>query len=142
PIYQRFAVQWLAEDAFQVHAFEGTAAYDAPGHVSAQNPHRPLAGIPTQGGFLTLLGDGSVDLPMRAEIYTYPVDPGADVRVVVEAAVTAATCNRELLGEILSSLHGVLSVADLTVEMPACDAVGDVLVLNNLTSDLKIAATE
>ncbi|MDP3958917.1 MAG: hypothetical protein Q8Q26_02355 [Pseudorhodobacter sp.] len=137
---RRFGVQWLADDAFQVHAFEGEADYGTAGDVRADNPQQPVAGVVPQAGFLTVLGDRHVDLPMQAEIYTYPADPGIAVRLVVEAAVSAQTCGRELLGELLDSTGGRTTVTDLSLMMPECGAVGDILVLNNLTSDLKIAA--
>jgi len=142
PIYQRFAVQWMADDTFEVHAFENGAERDAPGHVSATNPQRRLSGVPGRGGVLTLLGDDSVSLPMLAEVYTWPLDPSYKVDVQVEAVVTAATCGRELLGELLHSQAGAVQVTDLTMATPDCDAIGDVLVLNNPVADMKLALTE
>ncbi|HEX9859273.1 MAG TPA: hypothetical protein VGA75_13020 [Paracoccaceae bacterium] len=138
--YRRFGVQWLAEDAFQVHAFEGAAEYGMPGHISAADPQQPLPGVPARGGFLSLLGQDQVDLPMLAEVYTYPAAPDGPVHVVVEAAVTPKTCGRELLGETVTSLGGKVLVADLTVAMPDCEAAGDILVLKNLVPEMKIAA--
>jgi len=79
-----------------------------------------------------------VDMPLLAEVYTYPAMGSADV--VIEAAVTAQTCGRELLGETLLSEAGRVTVTDLTLAMPDCDAVGDFLVLNNLVPDLTLVA--
>jgi hypothetical protein len=137
---RRFGVQWQADDAFQVHAFENGAAYGAPGHVSATDPHRPAAGMQATGGFLSLLGDAATDNPLLAEVYTFPADPAAKPEVVVEAAVTDKTCARELLAETLSSSSGSVFVTDLTLAMPDCDAVGDYLVLKNLFLDLNMAS--
>lgn len=139
---RRFAVQWMAEDQFQIHAFEGDADYGMPGHISAGNPNRPLPGVPAKGGFLTMLGDAGVSLPMLAEVYTFPSDAGTPVRLVIEAAVTPATCDRELLGETLVGQGGQVTISDLSVVMPGCDAVGDYLVLKNLLPDPNIAAAE
>ncbi len=136
---RRFGVQWLADDAFQLHAFENGADYDTPGHVFAGDSHAPKPGLTAEGGFLTQLGDSSVNMPMLAEIYTYPADAGTPVRIALEAAVTAKTCNHELLGETLIVNAGQVTVTDLNVAMPACDAVGDILVLKNLADDVKIA---
>jgi hypothetical protein len=136
---RRFGVQWMADDSFQLHAFENGADYGMPGHVSAADPHRPTAGVPSRGGFLSLLGDASVDLPMLAEVYTFPTGT-PNVRLVIESAVTEATCDRELLGETLASAAGTVAVTELTVAMPGCDAVGDYLVLKNLLPDPNIAA--
>lgn len=137
---RRFAVQYQADDAFQLHAFEDDAGYGGPGHVSGATPHLPAAGVPGKGGFLTLLGDSTTDLPLLAEVYTYPADPAQKPEVVVEAAVTKTACGREILGETITSFGGTVDIGDLTVAMPECDAVGDYLVLKNLVPDLNIAA--
>lgn len=137
---RRFGVQWQADDAFQVHAFEGGASYGKPGHVSAADPQRPAPGLTANGGFLNLLGDASTENPLLAEVYTFPADPAAKPDVVVEAAVTDKTCGRELLAETLTSTGGSVFVTDLTLAMPDCDAVGDYLVLKNLVLDLNMAA--
>lgn len=138
---RRFGVQWQADDAFQINAFEGGARYGEPGHVSAAKPNAtPIGMDPGTGGFLSLLGDPTTELPLLAEIYTFPVTDSADV--VIEVAVTPATCGRELLGETLASVAGRVEVTDLTLAMPECDAIGDFLVLNNLVPDMKIAAAD
>ena len=53
--------------------------------------------------------------------------------------MSEATCDRELLGELLISEGGTHAATDLTLATPECDAIGDVLVLNNLLPDLKLA---
>lgn len=135
----RFAVQWTADDAFQLHAFENGADYGQPGDVSAVTPNTSLGALPRDTGFLTVLGDATVDLPMMAEVYTYPTKP-TKVDVIVEAAVSEATCGRELLGETLTSMGGEVFITDLTVAMPDCEAAGDILVLKNLVPEMKLAA--
>lgn len=135
---QRFAVQWLERDAFQLQAFENGADYGQPGHVSAVKPQTPAPGLASEGGFVTLLGDSSVDLPMLAEVYTFPAKGAAEV--LVEAAVTPETCGRELLGETVSAVGGKVAVSELTLAMPECEATGDILVLKNLVPEMKLAA--
>lgn len=130
---RRFGVQWMADDSFQLHAFEKGASYGQPGHVSA-------GGQDGGQGRLTVLGDAGVENPMLAEVYTYPADATLPVEVVVEAAVTDKTCARELIGETLTSVAGAAYVTDLTVATPDCDAAGDILVLKNLVPDMKLAA--
>lgn len=111
---RRVAVQWLADDAFQIHA--DTAATETR---------------------LLRLGDASVPLPMQAEVFSFA---SGDSGVALEAAITEATCARELLGEVVESRDGRSEVTDLTVAMPGCDAVGGYLLLKNLPSDVSIAA--
>lgn len=131
---RRFVVQWMAGDSFQLHAMEAGATYGEPGHVSAQTQASP------NGGYILSLGDPGLDLPMMAEVYTWPVDATVSAQPVVEAAITDGTCDRELLGETILASGGQTIVKDLTVAMPGCDAVGDILVLNNLLGDVTLAA--
>ncbi len=127
----RFAVQWMAEDTFQLHAFEKGAAYGQPGDVWSGAPVSP------DGGYLVSLGNPGLDLPMLAEVYTFPADTPANLSI--EATVTEATCGRELLGEVLEAKAGKVTVNELTLAMPDCDALGDILVLNNPGRDTTLA---
>ena len=142
PIYQRYAIQWMDRDTFQLNAFEGGALWGEEGHVSATNPQRLVPGVPPRGGYMTLLGDDTVDLPMLAEVYTYPLNPNLAVDMTVEVVMTPETCNRDLLGELVLSIAGDSIATDLTLATPGCDAIGDVLVLNNPHQDLKLALVE
>ena len=128
----RFAIKWIAADTFQLHAFENGADYGQPGEVSAFKPISP------NGGYLVSLGDPSLDLPMMAEIYTYPAT--ANVELSIEATVTDITCARELLGEVVESRNGTITKNNLSLSMPECDALGDILVLKNPGQDVTLAA--
>lgn len=130
---QRFAVQWQDRDSFQLHAFENGARYNGPGHISAA-----FTGTAGTSGMVTVLGDATVDLPLLAEVYTF--GPARQIDLVLEAAVTESTCNREILGEALLARAGKVEIVDLTLAMPGCDAVGDILVLKNLLQDMTLAA--
>ena len=128
----RFAVQWQDKDAFQLHAFENGAGYDQPGHISSA-----FTGTAGESGLITVLGDASVDLPLLAEVYTF--GPGKKADLVLEAAITEATCGREILGETIFAVGGSVEISDLTLAMPECDAVGDILVLKNLLQTMTLA---
>ena len=127
----RFAVQWMADDTFQLHAFENGADYGQPGNVWSGAPVSP------GGGYLVSLGNPGLDLPMLAEVYTFPADTPTDLSI--EATVTEATCGRELLGEVLEAQQGKVTVNDLTLAMPDCEAMGDILVLKNPGRDVTLA---
>lgn len=130
---RRVAVQWLGNDTFQLHAFENGAAFGTPGHVHAATP--------VGRGLLSRLGDGSVDLPMLAEVYTFPAGT-LPVDIQIEAATSTATCGREILGEAIDSHGGDVTRLDLTMAMPGCDAIGDILVLNNPFAGTTLASAE
>ena len=140
----RFGVQWQAgRDAFQLQAYEGGASFGDAGHVSAENPgSAPTGPDQTGDGYLSLLGDATTELPMLAEVYTFPRNPAPGAEVVIEAPVTAVTCGHEMIGETLSSRAGKVTVTELTLAMPECDAVGGFLVLKNLVPDMTLAAAD
>jgi hypothetical protein len=140
-LFRRFGLQWMGQQAFQVNAFEDGADYGMPGHVSAADPRKPGETMLPYAGFMTLLGDEQVETPMLAEIYTFPASSDM-VPVTVEATVTAENCGREVLGETLNVLRGTVKRADVSVTMPDCDAIGDYLVLNNLSPDTTLAAAD
>lgn len=129
---RRHAVQWQADDRFQLHALEGAAGYGDPGHL--------WSGAAGGSDRLLSLGDPSVPLPLLAEVYTYPADPARSVRLTIEAEVTGTACARDILGETLASERGRVTVTEVTLSMPACDAVGDFLVLNNPLPETTLAA--
>lgn len=141
--YDRVAVQWQNADAFQLHAYEFGAGFGAPGHVSAANPGGPDRALGGVGGFLTLAGDSRTEWPLLAEIYTFPagrIARSGAVELVLEAAITAETCGRELLGETLEMRRGgAVARSELDVSMPGCDAVGDFVLLRDLFGDLVLA---
>lgn len=134
---RRVAVQWLDRDRFQLHAFENGADYGQPGHVSAATPQTPAPGFGAKAGYLTRIGDDTVRLPMLAEIYTFPASGPAEI--AIEAAVSPETCGRELLGETVASLGGKVATSELTLAMPDCAALGDILVLKNPVPEMKLA---
>ena len=131
---RRFVVQWQGPDAFALHGLEDGADYGQPGDISAVNLGQP------ESGSLVLLGEATVDMPLLAQVYTYPAFEGRSTEIVVEAVVTETTCGQDLLGEIIESQADSVNVTELTMAMPECSGIGDILVLKNLASDLKIAA--
>jgi len=141
--YDRVAVQWVGDSGLRIHALELGADYGERGHVWAKSPQSVAAVLQARGGYITSLGD--IDFPgaKHTEIYTFPsglVQKSGVVRLSVEAEVTAKTCNKEIEAQALQSgVDGMISVSDLILSMPPCDAIGDFLVLNNLLRDLKIA---
>lgn len=119
----RVAVQWPFEDGFTLHAFENGAAFGDIGHIWAQNANLPLAGAAAKGGYLTQLGDASVETPLMAQVFTF--DPKEKSEILLEAAVTANTCAAELLGDVLVAKGGAVEKTEITLAMPDCSAVGE-----------------
>lgn len=141
--YARAVLQWRGETGFQLHARENGAAYGESGHIWAATPGDVMDGVEAKGGFLLQLGNPDVFNPMLAEVYSWPADrvaPNAFSEVTVEAEVTAQSCGTEASGRLLwVAPHDEVRASELTVAMPQCDAVGDYLLLKNLSEDLKLA---
>ena len=141
--YDRVAVQWTGASGLRIHALEMGADYGGRGHVWAEAPQSVAMAIQARGGYITELGN--IDFPgaKHAEVYSFPtgeIHKSGVVRLSVEAEVTAKTCGKDIEAQALQSgVEGGISIVDLSLSMPACDAIGDFLVLNNLLRDLKIA---
>lgn len=142
-LYDRVAVQWVGKDAFDVHALEFGADFGSAGDIWSGNPGAGARDATLAQGFMTVLGNDAVLLPMVAQVYTYPTWLSATrgtVKMVVDAAVTPATCGREMRAQTLRTQpDGAPKSTDLTVEMPECGNPGGYVELAGLLPDIKIA---
>lgn len=141
--YDRVVVQWKDNPGFELHAREFGADYGGDGHVWANAARNMGVAETGEGGFLTRLGDANAPEPLMAQIYTFPsgtARKSGSIALSVEAEVTAINCGREIQAQSLE-MRGPNSLRsqNLTLPVPACDAAGDFLVLNNLLEDLKVA---
>ncbi|MEP3845952.1 MAG: hypothetical protein ABJM43_11490 [Paracoccaceae bacterium] len=141
--YDRMVLQWHGETGFELHARDFGATYGEDGHIRSGAEQTLSSLIASEKGFVHRLGlndggDGSV-----AEVYTYPVGSSQHVRLIdvsAEAQVSMKNCGRNITAQSLEQANGVLRKQDLTLSVPPCDTVGSYMVLNNLVSDLKVAA--
>lgn len=128
----------------QIHALEFGADYGDAGHVWSGRPRDPASADKAGGGFVTVLGDASIEDGQMTEVYTFPANTrnrDGVVRLSVEAEVTAENCDRDITGRTLQrQADGSIKPVTLTLALPACDAVGEFLVLKNLLRDLRIAS--
>ncbi len=142
--YEHVGLQWTGRTDLQLHAFEFGATYGQPGHVHAGAAHSPDRAKLMGAGYMTLLGDPTLEGGMMAEVYSFPsADAHARgvIRITVEAEVTRDNCGRQVSAETLQPVLGDgLDAVDLTLSVPGCDALGEFLVLNNVLRDMKIAA--
>jgi len=143
PFYDRVVVQWKGDAGLQLHAREFSAAYFSEGHIWASAAGTLTAAAQGEGGFLTRLGRVDAPEALYAEVYSFPsgtAQRSGTVLLSVEAEVTDQNCGRRVEAQTLEIRDGSsLSAHDLTLEMPACETVGDFLVLKNLFEDLTIA---
>lgn len=142
--YDRVALQWKGETGFELHAREFGADYGSDGHVWSGEMRDISYGVTGRGGFISRLGNESVPDGLLAEVYTYPTNASQTagrVYISAEAEVIAANCGTEIEAQTLQTSRGLdITTRDLTLSVPDCDAAGNFLVLNNLFTDLKVAA--
>lgn len=141
--YDRVAVQWAGQAGFELHAREFGAGYGDAGHVWAGAKRDVSSAAMGDAGFVSLLGRDDAHEPYLAQVYSFPASAASKsgiISVSVEAEITATNCGREVAAQTFHVHNGELRTRDLSMTIPACDAVGDFLVLNNLIEDLKIAA--
>ena len=63
------------------------------------------------------------------------------MQLSIDAPITQQNCTREVIARTLRSEGaGRVDVTELSFTAPACGAVGDVLVLQNLLDDLRLAS--
>lgn len=141
--YDRAVIQWQGESGLHLHAFEFGADYDDAGHIWAKTKGDLKQAVHGQGGVMTRLGADNLPAAFVAEVYTFPTgvaQQSGNVALTVEAEITQANCGRDITAQSLEVTGaGPLSVRDLKLAVPACDAIGDFLVLKNMVNDLKIA---
>ena len=139
--YERVALVWHGATGLQLHAMENGATYGEPGHVWAEAPGAAALATEGKGGFVSVLG--STATGYAADVYTYPeslMPSSAGPEVSIEAQVMENTCGSKIEGLFLRSEAGRAPMeTNVSMAVPACDAVGEYLVLKNLPQDLKIA---
>lgn len=142
----RAVLQWQGGSDLVLRALEFGAGYGTDGDVWAGAPRGP--GV-DGGGFLIELGDPALTAAQRAQVYTFPVKAGGDgmagdgdVALSVEIEVTADNCGREMAAQSLQlAPGGGITAHDLTLRLPGCDTVGDLLVVPGMLEDLYLAAS-
>lgn len=142
--YDRAVLQWSTTDNMRLHALENGAQIGDPGHVWSASFHTAEDTRDGKNGFVLYLGDAKAEIPFQAEVYTFPEgqmnrNRGVDLRVGVN--VTAANCGREIdAGTIQTNSGQTLVVNEITLQMPACDQVGEVTLIQNKFTNLAVVS--
>lgn len=140
----RTVVQWRGSAGLALHAREFGAEYGSAGHVWSGRAQDVSATALGETGYIIRLGDTGENEALIAEVYTFASSESrrsGQISLSVEAEITADNCNREVAAQTVErSRDGVIRSRDLSLAVPDCDAVGSILVLNNLVSDLKVAS--
>ncbi|MDK3071727.1 hypothetical protein QO034_01265 [Sedimentitalea sp. JM2-8] len=138
--YDRFVLQWTGTGDFQFHAPGSDAETDARDYLwSASASRKGAETDATPVAAVIPLGNPAGSAPKVAKVYTIPAGlrtRSGDMGLVVEAEVTADTCGRDIAARSLDLRRNMRPRArDIVLSMPDCSAVGEFLVLSNLTED-------
>ena len=114
----RVGVEWRGTAPLELHAYEGGAAFGAPGHVHAGAPE----------GRLIVLGDAGLAGPMQAQVYTAPA--GGPVALEIAAEVGPESCGKLLEAQAFRAEAGAPAVLTaITLALPGCDQIGGYVVM-------------
>ena len=142
--YDRAVLQWMTNDNMRLHALENGAQIGDPGHVWSASFHSAEDTREGRNGFVVYLGDAEAEIPYQAEVYTIPAghmnrEGGVDLRVGI--TVTPENCGREVDAVTIQTNAGqTLLETEFSAQMPACDQVGEVAMLQNKFSDLTVVS--
>ena len=129
--FRRVTLFWGGPVQAELHGFEGGAEWGDPGHVRPDAPGGAARGLSERGGWLSALGDASLDMAHRALVYSWPV--GIDSEISVELPLTGAGCGEALTGGAIRSGPGAApETVELSLTLPPCDGPGEVLVLGDV----------
>lgn len=130
--YSRSVLYWQGDMGLELHAFEtADADYGIDGHVAPDRPANIARALSGNGGYLTALGDPSLTPANVALVYTAPADKA--VEISIEAPVTAANCTQEVFAGTIRVAPGTAPDGqELSLTLPACDAVGEYVMLTTM----------
>lgn len=133
----RFAVAMRGQSGLHLSAHVQSADQDR--QLGATDPGLPTLGL---GGFLTVLGDASLDRPMVADIITTPADlPHGKLEILAD--VTADSCGRDLLGTTFRIERAVVPTPGaVSFAMPGCDAIGTRLAMDVDATEMALASAQ
>lgn len=94
-------------------------------------------------GSIIRLGNAALEVPLTAQVYSIAfaeLGPLAAVSLGVDIEITAANCGKDIEAQTLQLMRGGdITVHDLDLSMPDCEATGDFLMLKNVLNNLKVA---
>lgn len=132
--YLQTAVMWQGPLPLGLVALEPGGA-----RIDAEAPRSPQRSVHLGRGFLTQLGALYDQDSWRLAIYSTPRRNHGRIRFALEAAVTAESCGQDLRSGLAQSHRWDETPEWVTLVMPDCEKIGDVLVLKNLLRPLTLA---
>ena len=130
--YHRIALQWHGAKGLQLHAYEAGAQYGSEGHVWSQS-----AG----GHSFSLLGDSALVDGFHAEVASFPTaakQTAPLVSIDIEAQVSEKNCDRNIAGELIQLMPDKrVKYKSLTLFMPDCSAVGEVVIMRDVVKNFR-----
>ena len=140
--YNRAVVQMQGNFSISLHAREFGANYGETRHIWSEHPGDIVDGVTGHGGFMIELGNRNLENPLIAEVYSFPsgiAKEVGDIALSVDIEITSENCNKDIEAQTLQTSRGEkIAVQTLDMSMPACDAVGDFLMLKKLVNDMKV----
>lgn len=137
-MYERAVLQSRAPAYLGLNAYEFGAAFGDTGHVHMQNAREP--GV---SGFLSVLGDPTLENGQMAQVYTYPIGISQNsdaVTLEIEAAISEASCGHMVEASAIGVQGGmIVQERAINMTMPDCDGVGGYVILQDVLPEQSVA---
>ena len=131
--YARTVLYWQNDVGLELHAFEDDADYGTDGHIAPETPRNIARILSGNGGYLTTLGDATLDDARVALVYTAPASQA--VAISIEAPVLASNCGQQIVAGTIQATPGIATITqNLTFRMPGCEAEGEYVMLGDLVA--------
>ena len=139
--FQRIALQWQGAKGLQLHAYEDGATHGSDGHLSLQTAPLDPGSTGLVDRFFTEHGIAAIHDGFHAEIASFAVnasDKAQPITLSVEVEITDGNCGRTVTGELLRHSNNTRSKGQhLTIHLPKCDAVGDLIIMNAILDNFQ-----
>jgi hypothetical protein len=143
-LYDRVLVQWRGAANMRMSLGDADAARGEAGHVWAVATEEMPQASESQEDYLSSTLGKVHSVSQVSEVYTFPETMSASDRAVdltVETEITADNCGQEIPVKAARIFAGnKMRNRDLTLSVPGCDEIGNILVLNNFLQDLTLAS--
>ncbi len=127
-LYRRVALVGEGLNDFQLHAWSNGANYGDVGHVYMNSP----GNIGAVEGHMMVLGDKNFPSSNVAQVFSAPIINDlieSYPLITIEAFVNEMNCGKRYTILTITSDAGVVNNTPITMTMPGCEAMGELIIL-------------
>jgi hypothetical protein len=132
--FDRVALNWRGPEVLNLHALGDASQIGDEGHIWRAAPGSLADVAEGRAGYLFEYRDREGDMPVHAEVFTFPVGQGVldgDITMRISGLLHPRNCGREVGFWAIKAVDGQgPNVTPLSVRMPGCGQLGHVVMLD------------